>query len=168
MGMQLTPNEIDSIEQVGTLSGHPVRMIRTKGGFFIAVSRKKGNAEEEAIGAGSHPAIVRYNLEKQFSEYVPNMMKSEGFADPIVDKHSHYLSEELRKSGHDIFSIQTGPAVEFKITKYNAQVAKVDCSLESDHLLIHELSIPKKFASALAGAATEKACSIGLGLKLRK
>jgi len=166
--MKLTPNDISSVEEIGTLSGNAVKLVKTKGGFWIAIARKKGNISEEALGAGSHPAIVKYNLEKQYPDYEPSMMKSEGFVEPIVEKHSHFLDEELRKSGHDIFSIQTGTSVEFQITKQNSKIAEVIGNLDTDHLLLNELNIPKKFSKAMAGASVEKAVSCKVGLKLRK
>lgn len=165
--MQLSPNEIDRVEEAGTMHDKPVRLVRTKGGFWIAIGKKRANSSEEALGAGSHPAIVKYNLEKQYSEFQPNMMKSEGMVDPIVVKHSHFLSEEMRKSGHDIFSIQEGDAVTFTITKQNSEVANVTGSLDKDHLTIEEMSMPKEFTKAMAGATVEKSLSCKVGLKLR-
>lgn len=166
--MQIKANEIDRVEESGMLNGSPCKLVRTKGGFWIMIGKKRKNGSEEALAAGSHPAIVKYNMEKQFSEFQPALMKSEGFIEPIVEKHSHFLSEDLRKSGHDIFSIQTGPTVEFQITKHNAQVAKVTGNFDKDHLLIQDLNIPKEFSKAMAGATVEKAVSRKAGLKLKK
>jgi hypothetical protein len=149
------------------MSGRPIKMIRTRGGFWIAIGHKKGKHSEEALGAGSHPAIVKYNLEKQFPDFEPNLMKSEGFVEPIVEKHSHFLSEDMRKSGHDIFSIQTGTVVEFQITKQNSSIAKVNANVEADNLVLTELNIPKEFTKAMAGAAVEKAVCLKAGLKMK-
>ena len=165
--MNITPNEVSTVEEIGTLNGNKVKMIRTKGGFYIAVGRKRGQISEEALGAGSHGAIVKYNLEKQFPDFEPSMMKSEGQIEPIVEKHSHFLSDDLRKSGHDIFSVQTGPVVEFQITKHNSQIASVNANVSTDHLLLHNLNIPKEFSRGMAGATLEKAISCNVGLKLR-
>lgn len=166
--MQITPNEIDTVEDVGTLNKSPVKMIRTKGGFWIAVGRLKGKAKEEALAAGSHPAIVKFNLEKQYSDFQPTMMKSEFFSDgSIVEKHSHFLSEELRKSGHDIYSVQIGPLIDFHITKHNNKVSTVNGNLENNFLVIKNLNISKEFTKALAGAAVEKAISCESGMKVK-
>lgn len=165
--MQITPGEIDKIEECGEMNGRKVSLIRTKGGFWIATGKKKGAHSEEALAAGSHPAIVKYNLEKQYPDYHPEMLKSEGFIEPIVDKHSHFLSEDLRKSGHDIFSIQNGSDVEFQITRHNSTIAKVDAVVEDASLIIETLNIPKEFAKGIAGASVEKAFSIKAGLKSR-
>lgn len=166
--MQLTPNEIDRVEEAGTLDNNPVKMIRTKGGFWIAIGKKRNRHSEEALAAGSHPAIVKYNLEKQFPDFQPAMTKSEHGIEPIVAKHSHFLNEDLRKSGHDIFSIQTGNTVEFQITKQNATLASANGHIDNENLSISDLSIPKEFSKAMAGATVEKAIACKVGLRLTK
>lgn len=166
--MQITENEIDTIEDAGVLNKKPVKMIRTKGGFWIACGTPKGKYKEEALAAGSHPAIVKFNLEKQFPEFQPSMMKSEHFSDgSIVEKHSHFLSEELRKSGHDIYSVQVGPNIDFHLTKHNNKISDAKGNLENEFLVIKNLNIPKEFSKAMAGAAVEKAISCKSGLKVK-
>jgi len=161
--MKLSPNEIDSVEDAGLMNGAPVKLLRTKGGFWIATGRSRGKNVDEALAAGSHPAIVKYNLEKQFpNEFQPIMQKSEVSLNPaVVTKHTHFLSEDLQKSGHDIYSIQSGSNIEFQVTKHDVKVASIQSSLESDSLVISELNIDKQYAPALAGATTEKALSCG-------
>lgn len=160
--MNLTPEEIDKVEDAGVLNNEPVKMIRTKGGFWMAVGRPKGKHKQEALTAGSHPAIVKYNLEKQYPDYQPALMKSEYFSDNIkVDKHSHYLSDDLRKSGHDIYSIQNGQDIEFQITKHNAEVYSVKGKVEDKTIILNDLKIAKDFSRGMAGATTEKAIEIG-------
>jgi hypothetical protein len=166
--MQITAQEIAAIEEAGMLDQSPVKMIRTKGGFWIAVGRPKGKMQDEALAAGSHPAIVKYNLQKQYPGFQESLMKSEAFAesDAQVDKHSHFLSEELRKSGHDIYSVQKGPDIQFHITKHNTKVALVEGHVQEDAIVITSMSAPKEFARALAGAGVEKAMQVG-AVKLR-
>lgn len=166
--MKITANEIHSVEEAGMLDGNPVKLIRTKGGFWIATGKPKGKLSDEAIAAGSHPAIVKFDLEKRFPTFQAAMMKSEAFSDnSIVGKHTHFLSDDLRKSGHDIFSVQEGLNVAFHITKHNLNVASVNGVIENDYLIIKELSIPKEFARGLAGAAVEKATSCKSGLRFK-
>lgn len=166
--MKLTPNEIDRIEEVGILDNNPVKMIRTKGGFWIAIGKKRNNGPEEALAAGSHPAIVKYNLEKQFSGFQPTMQKSEQGVEPTVNKHSHFLPEDLRKSGHDIFSIQTGNSVEFQLTKQNSALVTLKGYIDSENLSLETPKVPKNMAKAMAGATVEKATSCKVGLRLTK
>lgn len=159
--MNITPNEIESIEDVGMMNGSPVKMLRTKGGFHIAVGRN-GKPTDEALAAGSHPAIVKYNLEKQYASFQPTMMKSEISINPaVVTNHSHYLSEDLKKSGHDVYSIQSGTNIEFQITKHDVKIGNVQATLEKDAIVVKSMNIAKEFSHALAGATTEKALSCG-------
>lgn len=156
--MDITPNEIDSIEDAGILDSRPVKLIRTKGGFWIAVGQPKGKIKSEALAAGSHPAIVKFNIEKQYPGFQPIMMKSEGQKE-VVEQHSHFLSDDLRKSGHDIYSVQNGPAVDFHVTKHNMKVSTINGNLIEDSLVLEKLNLDKQFARAMAGATTEKALS---------
>jgi hypothetical protein len=156
----LTDKEIEHIEDAGMLDKHPVKMIRTRGGFWIAIGKPKGKYREEALAAGSHPAVVKFNLAKQYPEFQPALMKSEGMSDTaVVDQHSHWLSEDLRKSGHDIYSIQDGSRIEFHITQNDSKVASVTGHLERDSIVIDTLAAPSQFSRALAGATAEKAVS---------
>jgi hypothetical protein len=159
--MNISPEEIDTIEEAGTLDNNPVKLIRTKGGFWIAVGQPKGKSRSEALGAGSHPAIVKYNIEKQYPTFQAHMMKSEFGQTETVEKHSHFLSEDLRKSGHDIYSVQNGPNIDFHVTKHNMKVSTINGSLLEDSLVISKLDLDKQFARAMAGAATEKALASG-------
>jgi hypothetical protein len=151
MGFNLQPSDIDTMEEAGMLDGQPIKLVRTKGGFWMAANHKG------VLAAGSHPAIVKHQLSKMFPNFQAAMCKSENFSDALVDKHSHFLSDDLRKSGHDVYSIQNGNEIEFQITKQNVKVASVNTTIVDDSLFIPELDIPKEFARAMAGAATEKA-----------
>ena len=152
--MQIRPEDIDTIEEAGILDGQQVRMVRTKGGFWMAANSKG------VLAAGSHPAIVKFQLSKMNPNFQPAMCKSENFeSDSIVDKHSHFLSDDLRKTGHDIYSIQNGDDVEFHITKHNVKVAVVQALIKGEDFYIPKLSFPKEFISGMAGATIEKAKS---------
>jgi hypothetical protein len=160
--MQIQPQEIEAIEEAGMLDQSPVKLLRTKGGFWIAIGKPRGKFKEEALAAGSHPAIVRYNLQKQYPTFEPSMMKSELYADnAVVEKHSHFLSDELRKSGHDIFSVQTNNEIDFHITKQNADIAVVKGQIVDSSLVLKPFQGVKEFARALAGATIEKSTACG-------
>lgn len=160
--MNITPNEIAHIEEAGSLDSSPVKMIKTKGGFWIAVAKPRGKSKEEAVAAGSHPAIVRYNLEKQFPDFQPSLMKSESYNDAtIVDKHSHFLSDELRKSGHDLYSGQEGTNVWFTVTQHNVEKHQISGFKRGSELIINNFTkTSEPYSRALAGAVTEKALAM--------
>lgn len=160
--MQITPDEIENIEDAGMLDKSPVKILRTRGGFHIAVGKPRGKYKDEVLAAGSHPAIVKFNLEKQFADYQPALMKSEDAGlTPIVVKHTHFLSADLVKSGHDIYSVQNGSHIEFQVTKQNVKVASVNGYLENDGITLKDLKLSKEFSGALAGATAEKALALG-------
>lgn len=156
--MNLQASDIDQVDDAGVLDGQPVKMIRTKGGFHMAIHKGK------VLAGGSHPAIVKHSVSKMFPSFQPVMCKSEGFEEAVVDQHSHFLSDDLRKSGHDIYSVQTNNNIEFQITKNNLTVASISSSIQNDSLFIDELKFPKEFSKAMAGATTEKA----LDCKMKK
>lgn len=161
--MQITPNEIESIEDAGLMNGKPVKLIRTKGGFCIAVGTPQGKMREEALAAGSHPAIVKYNMEKQYPMFQPLLAKSEITISPaVVTKHSSFLSDDLKKSGHDVYAIQSGTNIEFQITKHDVKIGSVQATLEKDAIVVNEMKVSKEFSHALAGATTEKAIACGV------
>lgn len=160
--MQITPNEIESIEDAGIMHGKPVKLLRTKGGFYIAVGTLHGKSREEALAAGSHPAIVKYNMEKMYPMFQPVLAKSEVvLSHSVVTKHSHFLSEDLKKSGHDVYCVQSGTNIEFQVTKHDVKIGSVHATLEKDSIVVNDMKISKEFSHALAGATTEKAISCG-------
>lgn len=160
--MKLTEKDIDSIENFGELNGKEVKLLKTKGGFHIVMGIRPGSKEEECLTAGSHPAICRFNMQKQFKSYAPSMMKSASYNDmAVVENHSHFLSPELRKSGHEIHSIQSGHQISFHITKCGIKVADVESYVQDDTMVFPSLTAPKEFARGLAGASTEKAKAVG-------
>lgn len=166
--MEITANEIDSIEDAGMLDGSPVKLLRTKGGFWMAVGKPRGKFRDEALAAGSHPAIVRYNLEKAHPGFQPAMMKSELLSDNVkVEKHSHFLSDSLRKSGHDIYSVESGSRIEFQVTKQNLKIHSVNSVLENGAIVFGEMDIGKEFVRALSGATAEKALACGAKIKIQ-
>jgi hypothetical protein len=150
MALNITPDDIDTVEDAGVLEGQPIKMCRSRGGFWFAVHKGK------VLAGGSHPAIVKHSVSKMYPSFQPAMCKSEGFEDAIVDQHSHFLSDDLRKSGHDIYSIQTGSNVEFHITKNNLKVASVSGSVQNDALVINEIQFPKEFAMLWLGLLPKK------------
>jgi hypothetical protein len=166
--MNITPAEVHSIEDMGMLDGNPVKLLRTKGGFYMAIAKPKGKLSEEAIGAGSHPAIVKFNLGKQYPDFQPSMMKSQHYADnTVVEKHSHFLSEDLRKSGHELYSIQSGNKVDFHLTKHNVNVTSVKAGIVENALVVNKLNIPKDLVRVMASAVSEKALSCSKTVKVK-
>jgi hypothetical protein len=161
--MIIEPNEIDTVEEIGSLHGRPIHLLRTKGGFWMGVGKIRGSYKEEVLAAGSHPAIVKYDLEKKYPDLQLIMQKSEPFiGEPSVDKHTHFLSEDLIKSGHDIYSIKQDDTIEWQLTKHNIKLGSVTGLITNESILIQNIDIPKEFKKSMAKATAEAAISYGV------
>ncbi len=158
--MKIDNNDIASIEPFGLIDGKPVSLVKTKGGLNLATMTDR-NGSETVLGAASHQAILCYSVEKRFPSFQPMIMKSEGLR-LHAESHSHFLSDELRKSGHDIYSIENGNDIEFYVTKQNIKVASINGSKKDTYLQIQSPIIPKEYFDAICGAVSEKALSSGL------
>ena len=160
--MKINQNEIASVELMGTLDGHDIKLIKTRGGLNLAIG-PDGKGGESVMGAGSHRAIVLYNFEKNHPSFHPAIMKSESQSQTTTDKHSHFLSDDLRKSGHDIYSVEDGNEISFYITKHDLKLGSAVGHKTGDTLKMssYELKL-SPFQNAMAHAVSEKALSCGL------
>lgn len=160
--MDISPKEIDSIEDIGSLGGNVVKMLKTKGGFWMAVGKDPVHSVEKILGAGSHPAIVKFNLEKQYPNFQTILQKSQNtLFHPIVNEHAGSLSSEMRQEGYNIYSIHSGPSIEFHVTKHNIKVGKAKGLLVEDSLVLQKMEISKEISPCLARAVSVKALSCG-------
>jgi len=153
--MKIDHDQIASIEPFGSLDGKPVSLTRLKGGLSLATMG------DEVLGAASHQAILCYSIEQRYPNFHPPIAKSEGLK-LEAEKHSHFLSDSLRKSGHDIYSIQNGSNVDFYVTKQNIKVGSANAVVSGDKLVIDNIQTSKEFVQALSSAVSEKALSSGL------
>jgi hypothetical protein len=159
--MKISENDISSTEPFGMIDGAPVKLVCTKGGLNLAtMTDSKGN--DTVLGAASHRAILCYSIEQKFPNYHPPIMKSEGLSFK-AESHSHFLTQDLRKSGHDIYSVQEGNSIDFYVTRLDIKVATINSSIKNGQLVIDSYNLPKEFVSGVSGAVSEKA--LGTGLK---
>lgn len=159
--MKISENDIASVEPFGMLDGKPVNLTRTKGGLNLAVMG------DQVLGAASHQAILCYSIEQRFPSFQPMLMKSEGLK-LSAESHSHFLSDELRKSGHDIYSVQNGDQVSFFITRQNIRVGSILALVKGENLVVEHVEVPHEFIDSTYGAVSEKILNSGLkGLKVK-
>jgi hypothetical protein len=164
--MKILENDIASIEPFGMMDGKPVNLVRTRGGLNLA-TRVSPKGEEEVLGAASHQAILCYTIEQRYPSFQPAIMKSEGLK-LTADSHSHFLTDDLRKSGHDIYSVQNGTEINFYITKQNIKVGSVNGSIQDGYLVVDPPGILREHMRALSSAISEKSLSSGLkGVKVK-
>ncbi len=159
--MKILESEIASTEPFGMIDGKEVKLVRMKGGLNLAT------LGSEVLGAASHQAILCYSVEQRYPKFQPMIMKSEGLR-LTAESHSHFLTDNLRKSGHDIYSVQSGNLVDFYITKQSIKVGMAKGSVDGDRLVISSIDAPREFLSGLSGAVAEKVLSAGLkGMRVK-
>lgn len=165
--MKISDNDIASVEPFGIIEGKPVSLVKTKGGLNLA-TMEDSRGQDTVLGAASHQAILCYTIEQRFPKFQPMIMKSEGGIKFEAESHSHFLSDDLRKSGHDIYSIQNGDDIQFYITKQNIKVACVNSSKKDNYLVVDSSNVLKEYVKAISSAVSEKALSNGLkGVKVQ-
>ncbi len=158
--MKIEEDQIESKEPFGVMDGKQVNLVKLRGGLNLA-TKVGAKGEEEVIGAAAHQAILCYTVEQRYPSFQPAIMKSEGLK-LQAESHSHFLSDDLRKSGHDIFSIQNGASVDFYVTKQNIKVGSAQGTIHGNSLCIKSSDVSKEFIPAMSGAVSEKALSSGL------
>lgn len=129
--MQIKPDEVDTITTLGTLYNDDVKLVRTLGGFYVAIGRKdRYNKEASPLAAGSHKALVEHQLEKQFKgEFHAEMNKSESEMEPIVKEYTHELSAKYVNQGYDIYSLTKSNTINVVVTKLGSEVINLEGNL---------------------------------------
>lgn len=145
--MELKPSEIEEVKVIGSIEGKPVKLIRTAGGFWMAVGAPKGKSKEEALAAGSHSAIVKYNVQKQYQEYEPVLEKSESEIEPAVIGLSELLSKSARNKGYDLYSLKKNNEIDYVITKFGSETISFHATVTEDAIV---LSKPNKTVNQLS------------------
>lgn len=168
--MDIKQSDIDTVESAGVLDGQDVKLIRLRGGLWMAISKTANSIKEKVLSVGSHPAIVKFNVKKQFPNFQMAMYKSEVFAnEPEVEDHSHFLSEDLLKSGYELYSLQDNNSIEFQISKNGIKEVSVASFIMEDSLFVNKTEVKPEFSRALAGAALEKTLPNGIKkIKIQK
>lgn len=165
--MKIENDQIASTEPFGMIDGKVVNLTRLKGGLNLA-TMADAKGDDTVLGAASHQAILCYTIEQRFPHFQPMIMKSDKGVKLNAESHSHFLTNELRKSGHDIYSIQNGDNVEFHITKQNIKVSCTNGSIKGNHLVINPDTVRAEYVSAISAAVSEKALSVGLkGVRIK-
>lgn len=156
--MTINPDEIESVTVIGTLNGQDVKMIKTLGGFNVGVGAKSKNGKPEALAAGSHSAIVKFQMSTMFgNDFQESMAKSENMVpEPIVEKLSKSLPSQLTSKGIDIYSLRSGNQVEFSLTAKDVEIGKIVCNITGDTASM------KKYEGQLISQDISKLASSGL------
>lgn len=164
--MDIQPNEVESIKTIGNLHGDEVKMVKTHGGFHIAVGKKKRTAKKsEALAAGSHAALVAHQLQKEYgSDFEPAIFKSEHDQLEKVEEKTEYLPSEMIAKGVELFTLSKGNKLNFVLYKHGLTIGEYSGEIENKALIIksggfaHKEAISQsgKTAKAMARAIKDK------------
>ena len=98
--------------------------------------KKKGKKKPEVLAAGSHPALVSYQLSKEFNaDFKPKLCKSESDIMPDVEETTENLSDELKNKGFESFILKKGNNLQFIISRFGLDIIKYDTEHQNNTLI---------------------------------
>jgi len=150
--VDISPKEVESVRVIGRLFDNDVKMVKTLGGFHIAVGKKKKkNTEAEALAGGSHQAIVAHQLSKEFgSDFQPAIFKSEQDRLEDVEEKSQYLPSDQIKKGVELFTLTKSTNINFILYKHGVTLGEYIAEAEGGELVVksyrfnHDMGKPDK------------------------
>lgn len=174
--MEIKPNEVEEVKVIGKLHDDDVKLVKTKGGFYVAVGKKKKESNKaDALAAGSHQALVAYQVEKMHgNSFQPVMSKSESDKLPKVEDMTEILPDQAQNSGLELFVLEKYNHIDFIFCKHNIELAKYETFHEESTLKIKNYNFkgfisPNKFVSeAIAYAMQKKMKDLGIDKIERK
>lgn len=168
--MEIKPNEVEEVKVIGRLNGDDVKMVKTQGGFHIAMGKKdKKSNKAEALAAGSHQALVAYQIEKMHGQdFEPTMYKSEAEQLPKVEDKTSLLPDMAKNAGLEVYVLSKFNHIDFIICKNNVELAKYETEYSGQEMTVKDYSFrsslsPNKFVSqVLAKTIDDKMKELGL------
>jgi hypothetical protein len=143
--MKIDPSEVKTIKNIGNLHGEDVKLIATKGGLYLALGRKtKGKKNHEPLAAGSHPALVLHQIEKEYkSDFQPSMTKSE-------EDQLHKVTELVCDvKGLSMFSLKKNIELDVVIAKFGVEICKCQCEINGNDLKIKKIDYRAGFDDSM-------------------
>ena len=136
--MEIKPSEVESVKTIGNLYGDDVKIVKTVGGFHVALGKKERNSKKaEALAAGSHIGIVAHQIEKQFKkDFQPAIFKSEQDRLEIVSECTKYLPMNHQDFGLELFALNKGENYDVVLYKHGVTLGEYNTVVEGDKLLI--------------------------------
>ena len=134
--MEIKPEEVESVKIIGNLHGDDVKVVKTVGGFHVALGKKE-KGSREALAAGSHIGIVAHQIEKQFKkDFQPAIFKSEQDRLETVSECTKYLPMNHQDFGLELFALNKGENYDVVLYKHGVTLGEYNTVVEGDKLLI--------------------------------
>lgn len=136
--MNILPNEVESIKVIGNLHGDDVKVVKTHGGFYVAVGKKKKSAQTaEALAAGSHQALVAHQLTKEYgADFEPAIFKSEHEQLEKVESKTEFLPSQMIAKGIELYILSKGNKVDFILYKHGLTIGQYNAEVENQTLVL--------------------------------
>mgnify|MGYP003332924173 CR=1 FL=1 len=170
--MEILPNEVESIKVIGNLHGDDVKVVKTHGGFYVAVGKKKkASKSAEALAAGSHQALVAHQLQKEYgSDFEPAIFKSEQDQLEKVEVKTEFLPSEMISKGVELFVLTKSNKIDFVLYKHGLTLGQYSGEIEEQALVLKNGGIDykeivgkdQKTAKAISRAIKEKVHEMNL------
>jgi len=168
--VDIKPKEVESVKIIGNLYDSDVKLVKTMGGFYLAIGKKKKNSRKsEALAAGSHQAIVAHQLSKEYgSDFQPAVFKSEQDQIEQVEDKSSYLPRTSIEKGVELYTLSKSNKIEFVLCRRGITIGKYDTEAKDKTLIIKnnyfnsEVEADRQTAEALSKAMKDKAYELGL------
>lgn len=147
--MEIKPKEVQEVKVIGRLFDNDVKLVKTHGGFNIAIGVKTKNGKKaEALAAGNHAAIVSHHLEKTFgSDFQPAMFKSEHEKLEKVEEKTSLLSSEAIGNGMQLYTLSKNHKYSIVLEKFGKSLGEYHMSRDGKALVVEH----KKFDPSLKG-----------------
>lgn len=173
--MEIKPNEVEEVKVIGKLHGDDVKVVKTYGGFHIAMGKKeKKSNKADALAAGSHGALVAYQIEKMYgTDFEPAIYKSEADQLPKVEDRTDSLPDMVKNAGIEMYVVSKFNNLDFIMCKNGVELVKYETQAENGDLVIknhasRDSITPNKFvAKTFAEAMDSKLKELNLK-KVRK
>lgn len=152
--MDIQPNEVESVKTIGNLNGDEVKVVKTYGGFYVAVGKKKRTSKKsEALAAGSHQALVAHQLGKEYgSDFEPAIFKSEQDQLEKVESKTEYLPSDVIAKGVELYTLSKGSKIDFVLYKRGITLGHYVAEVEDQALVIKSANFNKE---AMVGNASD-------------
>jgi hypothetical protein len=161
----IDPKEITSITTLGHVDEDEVKLISTKGGFHLAILQGAGGPV--ALAAGSHPAIVRFQVESKQPGFRQALAKSEGEAAVFLFEKNRPVGDTgLKMTGvQDFFGNFTlaVSAADVEVGLFKAEYADGSFKVTNFHLDASASGLKKQVVQAASRSLLKLCKSLEIG-----
>ncbi|MDD5650666.1 MAG: ferritin-like domain-containing protein [Candidatus Nanoarchaeia archaeon] len=162
MGMEIKADEVEEVKIIGHLNGSDVKMLKTFGGFYVGIGKKNKNSKNpEALAAGSHPALINFQLEREFkNNFEPILCKNEHERLPKIENKNNNLSKSSLDKGLELFILSKDNEIDFIVNKFGFKVGEYKTEIKDNSLVLKKSEFNKEIFKVNSELAKSLAISM--------